>query len=236
MASGVYEGSVLFRFCSANGLKQRVKCPTRDDNLLDFVISDIDPHRVDILPRISDHNMVLAVFDIGVPESVCVKRTVFEYSKAKWSEIQAEFDAFDWTPMDFVDVDAAERYFHDNVVAILGRHIPRRVISERKSSHPWINDRCLEAIAVKNASLGAVDFASKAVSCSAILFGKFLSYVARMRDKLLREKRGSKRWWKIANEIMDVSAQFSSIPTLKTESGWVYDQFSNANLLADVFS
>ena len=34
------EGTSLFRFCLAQGLKQHVKQPTRDDDLLDLVISD----------------------------------------------------------------------------------------------------------------------------------------------------------------------------------------------------
>ena len=141
------EGSVLFRFCSANGLKQRVKGPTRDENLLDLVISDIDPRRVEVLPRISDHNMVFAEFNIGIPEIICVRRIVYDYSKANWADLQAEFADSDWSSIDLFDVDDAERFFHQSVFAILDRHVPRREISERKSSHLWINERCLEAIA-----------------------------------------------------------------------------------------
>ena len=62
-----YHGGRHNRFCSANGLKQLVKGPTREDHLLDFVIFDLQAHMVEILPAISDHNMVLANFDIGIP-------------------------------------------------------------------------------------------------------------------------------------------------------------------------
>ena len=57
-----------------------------------------------------------------------------------------------------------------------------------------------------------------------------------MRAKLLGEKRGSKRWWKIANEIMDVSGSSTVIPALKTESGWAFSPEEKADLFADTFA
>ena len=55
---------------------------------------------VEILPAISDHNMVLASFDIGIPEPTIVTRTVFDYSKADWASIKQDLAEFDWTFMD----------------------------------------------------------------------------------------------------------------------------------------
>ena len=77
------------------GFKQRVKAPTRDDHLLDLVLSDIEPTRVSVLNKISDHNIVLAVFDFGVPDVVSVCRTVFDYKKANWSGISSDLCALD---------------------------------------------------------------------------------------------------------------------------------------------
>ena len=88
-SSGVsVEGTALYRFCTANGLKQWVKRPTRDDYLLDLVISDLQAWKVELLPAISDHNMVLACFDIGIPEATVVTRTIFDYGKADWASIR----------------------------------------------------------------------------------------------------------------------------------------------------
>ena len=199
------EGTSLYRFCMASGFKQFVKHPTRGENLLDLIISDLDRCKVEILPQISDHNMVLATFDLGVPESEVIARTVFQYAKADWEQLRCDMAAFDWTLMDQVQVDAAERFFHDNVLAMLERHVPRREVRERKSAHQWVNDRCLAAIRDKNEGVDG-DFASRAVRCSELIFEEYLSYVQRMRDKLLRERRGSKQWCRIADEIMDKTA------------------------------
>ena len=100
----------------------------------------------------------------------------------------------DWSSIDTLDVDDAERFFDHSIFAALNRHIPRRDISERKSAHVWINDRCLLAIPKKNAPVGTSNFATKAAACSAVLLGEYFSHIERMRAKLLGEKRGSKRW------------------------------------------
>ena len=55
-----------------------MKKPTRDEYLLDLVISDVSPRAVEVLPAISDHNMVLAEFNFGVTDAEYATRTVFE--------------------------------------------------------------------------------------------------------------------------------------------------------------
>ena len=108
--STTVEGTSLYRFCFGNGLRQLVKALTRENHLLDLVISDLQARVVEILPAISDHNMVLASFDIGIPESTIVTRTVFDYCQADWASIKHDLAEFDWTFMDGASVDDAERY------------------------------------------------------------------------------------------------------------------------------
>ena len=69
-----------------------------------------------------------------------------------------------------------------------------------------------------------------------MLLGEYFAHIKRMRIKLLGEKRGSKRWWKIANEIMDVSSSSAAIPALKSGDLWAYSPEEKANLFADCFA
>ena len=149
------EGTAMFRFCAAHGLKQQVKEPTREANLLDLVISDLKAKRVDVLSTISDHNIVWAEFDLGVPEAQFHSRTVFDFRKADWTRIRRDFRSTDWTCMDFMAVDDAERHLHNSILETLRRHTPERELRERRSTHPWINDRCLAAIREKNTATGS---------------------------------------------------------------------------------
>ena len=230
------EGTSLLRMCTACGLRQLVRSPTRDEYLLDLVISDLAASNISVLPKIADHNLVRATFNIGVPACEIVHREVFLYAKAPWEDVRKDIASFDWDPMDAMDVDEAERYFHHNVYNILVKHIPRRRIAERKSKHPWINARCLDAISAKNAASERDDFQVVCARCSEILFEEYLAYVQSMRDKLLGQKRGSKQWWKISNDIMDKQSKCATVPALKTDGGWAHDAESKANVLAKTFA
>ena len=95
--------------------QQLVKQPTRGDYLLDLVISDLEG-LIEVMPQISHHNMVLASFDIGFPESSVVRRSIFEYSKANWDAFQDEIKDFDWSPMGHLDVDEEEKYFETSLL------------------------------------------------------------------------------------------------------------------------
>ncbi len=230
------EGTSLLRLCQSKGLRQFVTKPTREEHLLDLVISNLEPNAVDVLPTIADHHCVLAKFDIAMPESLQVRRVVFVYAKADWAAIRQDFAHFDWTPMDLFDVDSAERFFHTSVLDILRRHIPEREIIERKTAHPWINERCVEAIRSKNASFGTDNFGVKSAECNAVIFEEFIAYVERMRDKLRKEKRGSKSWWRLTNEIMQKTAKSCQIPALKSGDSWLHEPLAKANALAEHFS
>ena len=51
--------------------------------------------------------------------------------------------------------------------------------------------------------MGTDEFGSASAECNRILFQEYLLYIKHMRDKLKKEKRGSKSWWRVANEIME---------------------------------
>ena len=137
------DGSAIFWFCCTTVLKQHVRILTRDNYLLDFIISDIFSAGFSF-GRNSEHNMVLAVFDIGIRETLVVKRFVCDYAMAPWSDIQAESLNFDLSFIDVLGVDAAERLFDQFVFGVLKRHIRRREISDRKSVYSWINSRWVQ--------------------------------------------------------------------------------------------
>ena len=116
---------------------------------MDLVISDLLPRSVEVMHTISDHNMVWACFDIGIPESSLVIRKVFDYAMADCASIKQDIAAFDWRYIDRESVDDAERFLRNNLFSIFRIHIPERTLHERKSAHPWVNKPWLLAIRPK---------------------------------------------------------------------------------------
>ena len=69
------------------------------------------------------------------------------------------------------------------------------------------------------------------------MFDENLEYIKRMRDKLHKEKRGSKGWCRVADRIMEKQGVQEVIPVLRnSDAVWVRDPADNANLLAHTFS
>ncbi len=63
------EGRELHEFCRERGLDERVRAPTRNDYLLDLVLTDLGSLvRTKVVPGISDHEAVLFSMDFPLPK------------------------------------------------------------------------------------------------------------------------------------------------------------------------
>ena len=135
------------------------------------------------------------------------------------------------------NVDDAESFSHNTLFSILRLHIRERTLHERKSAHPCVNERCLLAIRAQNAPQETDEFIAASAACRATLFDENLEYIKRMRDKLHKEQRGSKGWWRVADRIMEKQCVQEAIPVLRnSDAVWVRDPADKANLLARTFS
>ena len=57
-----------------------------------------------------------------------------------------------------------------------------------------------------------------------------------MRDKLRKEKRGRKGWWRVADRIMEKHGGQEAIPAFRnSDAVWVRHPVDNANRLARTF-
>ena len=189
-----------------------------------------------MLLRVANHRVVLFDFAVATPTFAPVERFVWAFPRAKWSSLRVALASTDWAPIiDGPSVDSAVASFTDHLFHIAQAHIPYRKCSMRKSTHPWLNDRCAAAVARKCATAGTPDFGAAQKECNAILSEEYRSHVNRLRHKLSTLPRGSKRWWKLNRELLNKKAAMSSIPSLKTADGsYVFDSEATANLLGTV--
>ena len=154
------DGERLHQVCKAHSLKQLVSEPTRGRNLLDLALSSILASApADVLETISDHASVLVRVDIPMPGVDVLERVVWDFAHADWESLLASFENLVWDDvLRYNDPSVAVDVFSSTILDFSRRHIPRKTISERKGSHPWLDEACLRAIQRKHECSGLASF------------------------------------------------------------------------------
>ncbi len=231
------EGSSLYTFCCDNGFKQLVREPTREDHLLDLVLTDMDEAiGATVLPKIADHNVVRAQFALQVASIAPLSREVFLFKSADWRGMRNHFLSRNWAWIEELCVDDSCERLSREIIDGIRLFVPTRFLYEKIATHPWLNQRCVDAIEKKRKAEGVADFTSAAEKCSDILFEEFFAYNRRIRDRLSKLKRGSKEWWRLSKHIADRKTTTSGIPALKRHGEWALEPTQKANVLAETFA
>ena len=237
-AGTTIEGRELHGFCSERGLQQHVREPTRGEYLLDLVISDLGPLiHTKVVAGIADHSGVLCTLRCPVPAAVMVQREVLLYSRAKWTELRQAISNYDWSS-DIVhgDADCSAERFQARLLNFIHKFIPRKVISDEKSGHQWLDETCRQLIREKREAWGTELFLEKRDACTNGLLEAYNAFIRRTRTKLSSLKPSSREWWKISRSLMSLGGGSEVIPPLKDNAGnWATTASEKANLLADIF-
>ena len=72
-------------------------------------------------------------------------------------------------PMSFIDSECtctAAEQLTAIILDVARRHIPVTAVRERPSTHPWLSDRCVHAVARKQAAYGTADYQAEVRRCS----------------------------------------------------------------------
>ena len=192
----------MFRICRDHGFKQFVKKATREQHLLDLVISDLDDiSSTSVLPRIADHNVVRTVARLAVHRAEPSQREVWLYSSADWPGLRVDLASTNWSFFDLMPVDDSSARFTSILLSTMRRHISIEFVSEHATQHPWLNNRCLALIQAKRDAEGTPTFQAAATLCSKGILDEHRRYISRLRQKLRQARRGSKHWWRLADQI-----------------------------------
>ena len=231
------EGRELHDTACTHGLEQLVREPTRGDNLLDFVLSDADCVSASVIPGFSDHLGTKVDVEMSMPEKETVDRVCFNYKKAAWGDLNTDLAAINWRQLlGGLNPDDAATVFSRELLRLVKRHVPSRTVATKKSSHPWLTDRCAEAVAAKLASVGTPSFEAKRDECSAILREEYERYIQKTKAELEEFAPSSKRWWSISNSLLRKAQSVSAIPSLKRRDGtWATTASEKATVLQETF-
>jgi hypothetical protein len=122
------------------------------------------------------------------------------------------------------------------ILELSARFIPKRTLKDRKTTHPWVNDRVVGLVREKRNAEGTEKEEEGRSRYSAGILEEYGKYIARERVKLLEMRRGAKGWWTKSRRLLQKKGTVSSIPALREEKQWVLDAKSKADLFVYTFS
>ena len=172
------EGELLRDFCDRVGLRQIVREPTRNGNLLDLALTDLDEVRCKVIAKVADHSGLALALPIPAPRVEIQCRLVWQFREADWDGLNNALSSQDWAWLRTVSANVGAEQLTSMILALAERFIPRRYLYERKSTHPWINDRVLKTVREKHASQGTAMEESCRERCSKCIMEEYDKYVA----------------------------------------------------------
>ena len=231
------EGTAMKAACDEVGLKQIVRAPTREEHLLDLVLTNIPGATATVLPAIADHKLVTAELTFKVPEQTTITRMVWEFAKADWDKMRDLLSSHSWENMEAMHANDAAIFLDTAIKEYANQCIPRRELRERKSTHPWLNEAVETLVKQKLQAVGTTDERKAAEKCSAGILANFLEYTRKCAHELCQLLPSSKAWWAKTRQLLDIKPKTSNIPALKSESGaWIIEPKAKAKLFAEKFS
>ena len=124
------EGETLRTFCAGAGQKQMVTEPTRGDNLLDLLSTDVEDVQCKVVPKIAEYKGLLATLPLRAPNAAIITREVWQFAKADWDSLSLALSTEDWSWICDCSANEAAQRVTDTILLHARRLIPRRIIQE----------------------------------------------------------------------------------------------------------
>ena len=119
---------------------------TRGEYLLDLCLTNIDGCKARVEKKIADHSGIVLQVPIPAPQVKRIPRIVWHFKDARWKHLQSELRAIDWHFLEDGSVDQAVSDFSSILHGMRRFYIPWGKLEERRSTHPWLDETCIEAI------------------------------------------------------------------------------------------
>ena len=137
------------------GITQIQKEPTREKNVLDLFFTNNTSlvKSTNVIPGISDHEMVIIDSDIRPKLAKPPKRKVYKYRNANWDEIKKgiiDFNTDFLTSTEFNSRSVNDNWtmFKHQMTKIMDKFIPSKITSTRYNL-PWLNKKLKKAVKAK---------------------------------------------------------------------------------------
>ena len=231
------------------GLSQHCLEITRpaSNKILDLMMTNQPSYCKDVksLPGISDHNLVLATFNLSHQRTKLPQRKILKYDKADWKEIKDQTKkltaGYFLRQPDNITLEGNCKYIEDGIKEIINRQVPSK-LSKSKETYPWITpevkkvlkqrDRAYVQATKTRCPQAWIKFKELRQSSKNAIRNSHQEYISNMININLQENQ--KPFW---TYIKSLRRDRSSIPTLKVsnKAPAATDQ-SKANALVEQFS
>ena len=169
-------------------MQQIVTEVTREEYLLDLVLTDVDGTRCKVLPKIAEHSCVFVQLDLKIPRSETREWEVWQFAKADWDSLRNKLQTTDWSEMEASSADAAAVFMTNAILQASDIFIPKRLLRENKSTHPWVNERVMELVRQKHSAEGTNYFHEAQQTGSVGLKDEFKKYVKKEKGNCSKKK------------------------------------------------
>lgn len=221
-------GETAEDMCYLHNLQQHVSEPTRGNNILDLVMSDI-PGAVTTTTQAplgrSDHCVILCDFALTPPREPPTSRTVWRYQQADWNRLRAFFRSTDWENVLMDDVNRSCANLTGKILEGMHTFIPSKTLLTQIGDPTWWTPECSAAIKAKERAWRAhrrspgsdalKDRYHIATSnCSNRIDNAYQSHVSGIRRKIAEGSLSSRQWWSTIKKSGGLG-RTQSIPILK---------------------
>ena len=131
----------------------------------------------DVVRCFSDEFGTKVTIKVALPEQEVVERCYFNYKKANWEAPSNDLHQVNWRMfLGGLDVDDAVTTFTRELLRLVKIHVPSRMVSSRMSTHPWLTQRCAQAVQEKMEAVGTTMAEAKRDACARVLREEFDLY------------------------------------------------------------
>lgn len=240
-------GEVAEEFCASHGLNQHVSMPTRGNNPLDLIMTNVqDGVSIRALPPLgfSDHVVIMADIKLQAHREPRTSRVVWRYGKADWARLQHFYRSSDWSCLMSDDPSVSCSNISEHILAGMNQYIPSRNLTTRPDDPFWWTPECTLAVKSKekawNRCRKSPTEQTQAVYREAVkavtttLRSAWRSHADKLRSRLTRGSMSDKAWWCSLKQAGG-QGRGNSIPMLRDSKDHVTNK-EKAECLASHFS
>ena len=137
----------------------------------------------------------------------------YDYSCADWDGLRDHLRDVPWEDIFKLGASAAASEFCEWVQVGIDVYIPHRKYQVKPHSSPWFSAACAAAIVHRNhffclyqkdkSSESRVKFRQASNCCKRVLEAVKLAYANKIKESIISQKLGSRKFWQIANSVLN---------------------------------